>query len=180
MCIRDRSSGQSQQPLAEKRQTLTGAALGSTSIDSQGSAARQASSGKPSSLAAHQQRLQAQQPIQQSLVQLRAMPQAAVLQPGSSRQQDWRGQADDTTDTSVGIGAVYPVMRQAGSLQGQPRLDQLQAAFKQGWPAVQTNPLYQKADAAAATLGGAGSKPGLLCLAKDPCAWLQHYSIKGF
>jgi len=141
------------------------------------SPARQASSGKPSSLAAQQQRLQAQQqqlqaqqPIQQSLVQLRPVPQATFVQPGSFRQQEWQGQADDN-DTSLSIRAVYSEMQQAGSLQSQPRLDQLQAAFKQGWPAVQTNPLYQKADAAAAAavLGGAASKSRLLCLAKGPC-----------
>ena len=169
--------GQSQQPLAEVRQTLSGDALGCTSIDSQGSPARQASSGTPSSLAAQQQQLQAQQPIRQSLVQLPPMPQATVVQPGSFQQRERQGQADDN-DTLLSIGAVYSEMRQAGSLQTQPRLDQLQAAFKQGWPAVQTNPLYQKVDAAAAVPGGAGSKPGLLCLAKDPCALLQHFSIR--
>ena len=172
------SAGQSQQPVAEVRQTVTGDALGRTSTDSQGSPARQASSGKPSSRAAQQQRLQAQQqqlqaqqPIQQSLVQLRPVPQATFVQPGSFRQQEWQGQADDN-DTSLSIRAVYSEMQQAGSLQSQPRLDQLQAAFKQGWPAVQTNPLYQKADAAAAAavLGGAASKSRLLCLAKGPRA----------
>ncbi len=181
-----RSPGQSQQPLAEVRQALSGDALGRTSTDSQGSPARQASSGKASSLGAQQQRqqqvqaqqqqVQAQQPIRQSLVQLRPVPQATVVQPGSSRQQEWQGQADDS-DTSLSIGAVYSEMQQAGSLQSRPRLDQLQAAFKQGWPAVQTNPLYQKADAAAAVPGSAGSKPSLLCLANNSCALLQHYSV---
>ncbi len=168
------SRGQSQQPLA--RQALSGDALGHTSIDSQGSPARQASSGNPSSLAAGQQQLQAQQPVRQSLVHLRPVPQATVVQPGSSWQQELQGQADDN-DTSRSIGAVYSAMRQTGSLQGQPKLDQLQAAFKQGWPTVQTNPLYQKTGAAAVP-GGAGSKPKLLCLAKDSCALLQHYSIR--
>jgi len=172
--------GHSQQPLAKVRQTVTGVALGRTSTDSQGSPARQAS---PGSLAAQQQllqaqqQLQAQQPIRQSLVQLRPMPQVAVAQPGSSQQQEWQGQADDS-DTSLSIGAVYSEMQQAGSLQSQPRLDQLQAAFKHGWPAVQTNPLYHKADAAAAAVpGGAGSKSTLFCLAKDPCALLHHHSV---
>ena len=172
--------GHSQQPLAKVRQTVTGVVLGRTSTDSQGSPARQAS---PGSLAAQQQllqaqqQLQAQQPIRQSLVQLRPMPQVAVAQPGSSQQQEWQGQADDS-DTSLSIGAVYSEMRQAGSMQSQPRLDQLQAAFKHGWPAVQTNPLYHKADAAAAAVpGGAGSKSTLFCLAKDPCALLHHHSV---
>ncbi|KAL0021382.1 hypothetical protein WJX77_010237 [Trebouxia sp. C0004] len=151
------SRGQSQQPLAEARQTLTGDVSGCTSIGSQGSPARPASSWKPSSLAAGQQQLQAQQPSPQSLVHLRPVQQATIVQPGSSQQQEWQGQAENT-DASLSIRAVYSEVRQAGSLQSQPRLDQLQAAFKQGWPTVQTNPLYQKVDAAAVP-GGAGSNP---------------------
>lgn len=147
------------QASSQRMQTSTGVVLDQGSIDSKGNFARQVSSAwSPSpAVAAGQQQWQVQQPALQSAGKLQLVAQSAALQQDSSQQQARQAQADHG-DTSTSIGAAYAQVPQLTSVGGGTRLEQLQAGFKKGWPTVQTNPLYQKAEVAAG-LSNAASLP---------------------
>ena len=118
---------------------------------------RQLSPGSPASHAAVAGRQIQQLPLKSSTRLQPPLPSSALQRSSTqqpSQQQAWQHEADISAETYLDgadaqrIGAVYAATPQPASLQGMSRSGQLQAGVKKGWPTVQTNPVYQKADAA--------------------------------
>ena len=168
--LHSNTHAQVQSSLGSERSSVspsTSASLGG--VDSKAGYGRQPSAGFSASLAADaaQQPAASDAPRLQLPTQLASqqMSQSPVTQRSgmqqSGHQKGWRQQLDQDaeSDEAGSIAAVHA----SGRVPGSSAFAELPSGVKKRWPTVQSNPLYQQADAEASTVprpASAAATPG--------------------